>query len=46
MLPEYDVDRVYISDIKKILQWYNLLVSKGVTKFEKSEAKKSDEEEE
>ena len=46
VLPEYDVDRVYISDIKKILQWYNLLVSKGVTKFEKSEAKKSDEEEE
>lgn len=46
VLPEYDVDRVYISDIKKILQWYNLLVSKGVTKFEKPEAKKSDEEEE
>ncbi len=46
VLPEYDVDRVYISDIKKILQWYNLLVSKGVTKFEKAETKKSDEEEE
>ena len=46
VLPEYDVDRVYISDIKKILQWYNLLVSKGVTTFEKSETQKSDEEEE
>ena len=46
VLPEYDVDRVYISDIKKILQWYNLLVSKGVTTFEKSETQKSGEEEE
>lgn len=36
ILPEYDEDRVYISDIKKILQWYNLLISKGVTEFEKS----------
>lgn len=36
ILPEYDEDRVYISDIKKILQWYNLLISKGITEFEKS----------
>ena len=25
ILPEYDEDRVYVSDIKKIIQWYNLL---------------------
>ncbi|UKM66367.1 DUF5606 domain-containing protein [Flavobacteriaceae bacterium GSB9] len=25
ILPEYDEDRVYASDIKKVLQWYNLL---------------------
>ncbi|MFD1615000.1 DUF5606 family protein [Gelatiniphilus marinus] len=25
VLPDYDEDRVYASDIKKILQWYNLL---------------------
>jgi len=25
VLPEYDEDRVYASDIKKIAQWYNLL---------------------
>jgi hypothetical protein len=25
IMPEYDVDRVYISDIKKVLQWYNTL---------------------
>ena len=47
ILPEYDDDRVYISDIKKIIQWYNLLVSKGVTEFEgpKESQEKSDEEE-
>ncbi|GHA43947.1 hypothetical protein GCM10007103_26460 [Salinimicrobium marinum] len=47
ILPDYDVDRVYISDIKKIIQWYNLLVSKGVTDFgtAKGSEKPSDEEE-
>ena len=25
VLPEYDEDRVYVSDIKKVAQWYNLL---------------------
>ena len=25
ILPDYDEDRVYVSDIKKVLQWYNLL---------------------
>lgn len=27
ILPEYDIDRVYVSNIKKIVQWYNLLVT-------------------
>lgn len=44
ILPEYDVDRVYISDIKKIIQWYNLLVKNDLTDFSKPEpaAKKSE----
>ena len=25
VLPDYDEDRVYVSDIKKVVQWYNLL---------------------
>ena len=25
ILPEYDEDRVYVSDIKKVITWYNLL---------------------
>ena len=28
-MPELDHDRVYQSDLKKLVQWYNLLVSKG-----------------
>lgn len=38
VLPTYDRDRVHTSDIKKLIQWYNLLVSNGVTEFvEKAE---------
>lgn len=33
ILPEYDDDRVYPSDIKKVIQWYNLLISKNITDF-------------
>ena len=35
VLPDYDEDRVYASDMKKILQWYNLLIENGFTKFAK-----------
>jgi len=30
ILPDYDEDRVYASDIKKLLNWYNILQSKGL----------------
>jgi hypothetical protein len=33
ILPDYDEDRVYTSDIKKVVQWYNLLVKNGMTDF-------------
>lgn len=33
ILPEYDEDRVYPSDIKKVIQWYNLLISQNITDF-------------
>jgi hypothetical protein len=29
-VPEFDEDRVYASDIKKILNWYNMLQAKGL----------------
>lgn len=34
VLPTFDRDRVYISDIKKLISWYNLLVKSGLTDFE------------
>jgi len=37
ILPEYDEDRVYPSDIKKVVQWYNLLNGKGMTQFLEAE---------
>jgi len=33
VLPNYDEDRVYASDIKKIVQWYNLLHEHGITEY-------------
>ncbi len=33
VLPDYDEDRVYPSDIKKVIQWYNILHENGITDF-------------
>ena len=33
VLPNFDRERVHNSDIKKLIQWYNLLVSNGITEF-------------
>ena len=45
-LPDWDQDRVYDTDLKKLFQWYNILVDKGFIKKEKAEKKKAAEEEE
>jgi hypothetical protein len=34
VLPDYDEERVYPSDIKKIVNWYNMLESKGLVVIE------------
>ncbi len=34
VLPEYDTDRVHDSDIRKLLVWYDILISGGVSDFE------------
>lgn len=34
VLPEFDRERVHNSDIKKLIQWYNILVDNGITDFE------------
>jgi hypothetical protein len=37
VLPNYDEDRVYASDIKKIIQWYNILLDNNITEFVEAE---------
>ena len=44
VLPTYDRDRVHTSDIKKLIQWYNILVSNGVTEFVVAEEETATEE--
>ena len=39
ILPTYDKDRVYVSDMKKLFSWYNLLVGTNNDNFEKEETK-------
>ncbi len=45
LIPDYDEDRVYPSDIKKVVQWYNILQKNDMLDFEEPEAITSDEEE-
>ncbi len=33
VLPAFDRERVHVSDIKKLLQWYNILIANGITDF-------------
>ncbi len=33
VLENWDAERVHNSDIKKIMNWYNILVDKGITDF-------------
>lgn len=45
ILPDYDSERVYISDIKKVFAWYNLLLEKEmITPEEPEEALKEEKE--
>ena len=43
ILPEYDSERVYPSDIKKVLNWYNLLQSKGMVSKEEPKVDNAEE---
>lgn len=46
VLPSFDEDRVHDSDIKKLLQWYDILVQNELTNFEELLARKENDEEE
>lgn len=37
VLPDFDRDRVYPGDIKKLISWYNILVANGITDFKEEE---------
>lgn len=41
VMPEFDEDRVYASDIKKILHWYNMLQAKGMVSKEQPAAEEA-----
>lgn len=45
VVPEYDADRVYVSDMRKMIQWYNLLLEKNMLNLEEAEEKKEEEKE-
>lgn len=45
ILPDYDEDRVYASDIKKLFQWYNLLIKAGALEPTDEDADSSETEE-
>ena len=44
ILPEFDEDRVYTSDIKKIFNWYNILQPKGYVSVEALNTEAKEEE--
>lgn len=37
VLPNYDTDRVRVSDMRKVLSWYNILINNGINEFENKE---------
>ena len=45
VLPDYDEDRVYASDIKKVIRWYNLLQENKMLNLLEEGKESSDEEE-
>lgn len=43
VLPNFDRERVYPTDIKRLLSWYNLLISAGITDFDPQESAEEEE---
>jgi len=43
VLPDYDRDRVYASHVKKVISWYNILLSKDLITPNEPEAEKEGE---
>jgi hypothetical protein len=45
ILPDFDKERVYVSDIKKMLKWYDILIAEGITDFSEKEKENPESEE-
>ncbi|MBE6202266.1 MAG: hypothetical protein E7135_01220 [Rikenellaceae bacterium] len=43
VLPDYDRERVHVSDMKKCFAWYNILVKAGFTEFKLPETAEGEE---
>ena len=43
VLPDFDDERVYTNDIKKVFSWYNILVEAGMTDFKPAETEEINE---
>jgi len=43
VFPDFDKDRVYPSDIRKVMNWYNLLIKSGLTDFDEEVEQVSEE---
>lgn len=44
VLPNFDRERVYVNDIKKLISWYNILITNGITEFRDKEEEENKEE--
>jgi hypothetical protein len=44
ILPDYDRERVYVSDIRKVVTWYNILHKNDLMKFDDEEEKEKEKE--
>jgi len=45
VVPDYDQERVYVSHMRKVIGWYNLLLEKGMLDYTKEEVTESKPEE-
>jgi hypothetical protein len=43
VVPDYDKDRVYVSDMKKVIKWYNILQQHNLLKVEEEENKEENQ---
>ncbi|MEG1685459.1 MAG: DUF5606 domain-containing protein [Bacteroides sp.] len=41
ILPDFDRERVYVTDIKKLVSWYNILITNGITDFKEKDGEEA-----